>query len=440
MARARRRRGLSDLALVAVASFAVQGGLAAYGALINPFVVKDLHLGAQALGGLESLREVPGFLTVVLAAVTVRFREARLAAAALLLMGLGLAATAGAHTWVFLVAAGMVWSVGFHLFAPLNNGLAMAAADEGQEGRALGIVGGIGAVGGMVALVMVFLVVGPLGRGGAFIPAGLIVVAGAVALLFMRKAKVVARPRLLVRRRYGIYYTLTLLDGSRRQIFSTFAVFLLAQNYHLDVQQLVPLLVFNGLVTAVATPYIGRLIDRYGERRMLAINYACLIPLFAGYALVHNLFVLGVLYCLDNAFFAFGLGINSYLGRIAPPEDLTPSLVMGSTVNHIAAVGVPVVGGLLWAKIGYEVTFLAGAATCLLSVLAALAIRPDALSAPRSSIEGIEGIEGIEAIKAIEAMEERGELPITALGRGEGAVAIAPDMAANGPSGAEAAR
>ncbi len=259
---------------------------------------------------------------------------------------------------------------------------------------------------------MVLLVVGPLGRGGAFIPAGALVLVGAAALLFMTRTEVVKRPRLLVRRRYGIYYALTLLDGSRRQIFSTFAVFLLAQNYHLDVQQLVPLLIFNGLVTAVATPYIGRLIDRYGERRMLALNYACLIPLFAGYALVHNLFVLGALYCLDNAFFAFGLGINSYLGRIAPPEDLTPSLVMGSTVNHIAAVGVPVVGGLLWAKIGYEVTFLAGAATCLLSVLAALAIRPGALPSQQADMT---------------AMEERGELSVTALGRAEGAVAIAAE-------------
>jgi predicted MFS family arabinose efflux permease len=155
----------------------------------------------------------------------------------------------------------------------------------------------------------------------------------------------------------------------------TFAVFLLVKVYHLDVQHITALLIFNSLVTTLATPVIGRLIDRYGERRLLALNYACLIFLFAGYALVHNLIVLGVLYCVDNAFFAFSLGINSYLGRIAPPEDVTPSLVMGSTVNHIAAVGVPVVGGLLWSTVGYQVTFLAGAATCLLSVLAALAIR-----------------------------------------------------------------
>jgi MFS family permease len=136
-------------------------------------------------------------------------------------------------------------------------------------------------------------------------------------------------------------------------------------------------------VTTLATPVIGRLIDRYGERRLLALNYACLIFLFAGYALVHNLIVLGVLYCLDNAFFAFSLGINSYLGRIAPLEDVTPSLVMGSTVNHIAAVGVPVVGGLLWSTVGYQVTFLAGAATCLLSVLSALAIRIEREPSPQ---------------------------------------------------------
>lgn len=104
---------------------------------------------------------------------------------------------------------------------------------------------------------------------------------------------------------------------------------------------------------------------------MLVLNYACLTFLFAGYALVHNLWVLGVLYCVDNAFFSFSLGINSYLGRIAPSRDLTPSLAMGSTFNHVAAVGVPLVGGILWYNVGYQVTFFAGAATCLLSVAVA---------------------------------------------------------------------
>lgn len=380
---ARGRWRASDLALVGVANFAMQAGMAGYSAIFNNFIVNDLHMGAQALGGLESLREVPGFLSVVLAAVTVQFRESRLAAFALLLMGLGLAAISGAHSLVFLIAAGMVWSIGFHLFAPLSNGLILAAAPS-REGRALGRIGGIGAAGALAGMLLIFAVVGGLGLRYTFVPVGLSVLIGAVALLFMRDTQLAPRTRFVVRKRYRIYYALTLLDGSRRQIFSTFAVFLLIKVYHLDVRQITALLIFNSLVTTLATPAIGRLLDRYGERRVLVFNYVCLIFLFAGYALIHNLLLLGVLYCIDNAFFSFSMGISSYLGRIASPGDLTPSLVMGSTVNHVAAVGVPVVGGLLWASIGYQITFLAGAATCILSVLAALAIRSDRAPGPAS--------------------------------------------------------
>lgn len=380
LAEVQRRGVFSDLAVVGAATFAMQAGLSAYGAIFNNFIVNDLHINAQGLGGIESLREVPGFLTVVMAALTVQFRESRLAAFALVLMGVGLAAISGAHSWLYLVGAGMVWSIGFHLFAPLSNGLALAAAKQSQEGRALGWIGGVGAVGALAGMAMVFAVVGIIGLRYTFIPTGAIVLVGAAALLFMRDKQVAPRTRLVVRRRYRIYYALTLLDGSRRQIFSTFAVFLLIKVYHLSVQQITIILVFNSVVTMLVTPVVGRLIDRYGERRLLSLNYACLIFLFAGYALVHNLLVLGILYCLDNAFFSFGLGINSYLGRIAAPEDLMPSLVMGSTVNHIAAVGVPVVGGLLWSVVGYQVTFLAGAATCILSVLVSLAIKPLAMS------------------------------------------------------------
>src|SRR2546428_481189 len=83
----------------------------------------------------------------------------------------------------------------------------------------------------LAGMAMVFAVIALLGLRGTFVPTGLLVLAGAVAFLFMRDKQVAPRPRLVVRRRYGIYYALTLLDGSRRQIFSTFAVFLLIKVY-----------------------------------------------------------------------------------------------------------------------------------------------------------------------------------------------------------------
>jgi predicted MFS family arabinose efflux permease len=369
------RRRFADLTFVAMSAFCVQAGMSAYSAVFNNFIVNDLHINAQQLGAIESFREIPGFLTVVLAAVTVRFRVSRLAAAALTVMGIGMASIAGAHSFWYLVLSGMVWSIGFHMYNPLNNGLVLAAAAPSRQGRALGWIGSVGSIGALVGMGLVFLMVPPLGLRYSFVPAGLMILAGGAALLFLRDREAEQRVRLVFRRRYWIYYALTLLDGSRRQIFSTFAVFLLIKVYGLGVYPITALLVLNSIVSTIVTPYVGRLIDRHGERPMLALNYACLSVLFAGYALVHNLPVLGVLYCVDNALFAFGLGISSYLGRMAPRPDVTPTLAMGSTFNHVAAVGVPLVGGLLWNTAGYQVTFLAGAATCLLSVLIALAIR-----------------------------------------------------------------
>lgn len=365
----------TDLTFVAASAFFMQAGMAIYGATFNNFLVNDLHINAQQLGGIESLREVPGFLTVVWAAMTVRFRVSRVASAALLLMGLGMAAISGANGFWYLVFSGMLWSVGFHLFNPLNSGLVLAAAEPSRRGQALGWIRSVGAAGSLGGMALVFLIVSQLGLRYSFVPAGGAVAIGAVALLFMRDHESEPRIRIVFRWRYWIYYALTLLDGSRRQIFSTFAVFLLIKVYNLGVYPITALLIFNSIVSMVITPFVGRLIDRYSERPMLILNYACLIFLFAGYALIHNVLALGVLYCVDNAFFAFGLGISSYLGRIAPRQDVTPTLAMGSTCNHVAAVSVPLVGGILWTTVGYQVTFFAGAATCLLSVFVAFAIR-----------------------------------------------------------------
>lgn len=374
--RPRDQRGrFADITFVAISAFCVQAGMSAYSAIFNNFIVNDLHIDAQQLGAIESFREIPGFLTVVLAAVTVRFRVSRLAAGSLLVMGVGMASIAGAHSFWYLVVSGMIWSIGFHMYNPLNNGLILAAAVPSRQGRALGWIGGIGSIGALVGMGLVFGLVAVLSLRYSFLPAGAMILGGAVALMFLRDREAEQRVRLVFRRRYWIYYALTLLDGSRRQIFSTFAVFLLIKVYNLGVYPITALLVLNGVISTIVTPYVGRLIDHFGERPMLIINYACLSFLFAGYALVHNLPILGVLFCVDNALFAFGLGLSSYLGRIAPRQDVTPTLAMGSTFNHVAAVGVPLVGGLLWNTAGYQVTFLAGAATCLLSVAVALAMR-----------------------------------------------------------------
>jgi predicted MFS family arabinose efflux permease len=152
-------------------------------------------------------------------------------------------------------------------------------------------------------------------------------------------------------------------------------VFLLVRNYHVGVQTITLLLLVNTMVTMICSVPIGRLIDRYGERVVLVGNYSLLVVLFSCYALVHTVLLLSIIFCIDNMLFCCGAAITTYLGKIAPRDEMTPSLAMGGTANHIAAVGVPVLGGILWDQFGYQITFFAGAATCLLSIMVSLAIR-----------------------------------------------------------------
>jgi predicted MFS family arabinose efflux permease len=361
--------------LILVGFFFMQSGWATYSALFTNFVSQDLHIHPSQLGLVESLREVPGFLTVVLAAMTVRMRESRVTALALLILGIGLMAYSTANGLATLIAVTMFGSVGFHLFMPLSSGLVLGQAGEHNRGRRMGQSSMVGAIGTLAGTGLVLVLVIPLGLRGSFVPAGALVLAGAACLWLLHDREAAPRISILFRRRYMIYYLLTMLDGNRRQIFGTFAVFLLVRNYGVSVQTITILLLFNTLVTMVCSMPIGWLIDAYGERKVLVGNYLILVFLFSGYALVHTVVLLGVLFCIDNMLFCCGAAITTYLGKIAPRSEMTPTLAMGGTANHIAAVGVPVLGGILWDNFGYQVTFFAGAATCILSIVVSLAVR-----------------------------------------------------------------
>jgi len=363
-----------DWVLILVGIFMMNAGWATYSAIYTNFVSNDLHIHAGDLGLVESLREVPGFLTVVLAAMTVSMRESRVTSLALLVLGIGLMGYAGVNSLGMLIAVTMFGSIGFHLFMPLSSGLVLGQAKDNNQGRRMGEMNMIGAVGTLLGTAAVLVLVIPLGLRGSFIPAGAIVVAGAICLLLIRDKDAAPRVRISFRRRYLTYYLLAMLDGSRRQIFGTFAVFLLVRNYHVDVRTVTILLLANTVVTMISSLPIGWLIDHFGERRLLVINYIILVFLFAGYALVHTVLLLGIIYCIDNALFGCSTAITTYLGKIAPRNEMTPTLAMGSTANHVAAVSVPVLGGIIWDTLGYQVTFFAGAATCILSILVALSI------------------------------------------------------------------
>lgn len=370
-----RKRGTRDLRLLAFGMFWVMFGFGAFNAAYNNFIVQVVNLKPAQLGILESLRETPGFLIVIVAALTMRIAEPIVAAGALILFSVGIGAYCGVTSLPSLIVWSMVWSVGFHAWATLQPSMTLALAEQEHKGRRLGQLMAISSLGTVLGMVLVLFAGKEIGFQTVFVISGLTIFTGAIAILAISKDIGHAeKPRMVFNSKYGLYYILTLLEGCRKQVFMTFAIFLLVRNYHTPLAVVAGLMIINNIVNFGTSEWIGRMIDRFGERNVLIVCYSAAIPVFIGYACVSVPLLLYVLYCLDNLFYVGSMGSTTYLQKIADPQDLHPTLAMGVSFNHAAAVAVPLVGGLLWARYGHAVAFYGGAIVVAVSVLAVCAM------------------------------------------------------------------
>jgi predicted MFS family arabinose efflux permease len=124
---------------------------------------------------------------------------------------------------------------------------------------------------------------------------------------------------------------------------------------------------------------LGKIVARFGERRVLTFNFLGLIGVFLGYAYVPYLPVLYVLFVLDHIFFGFNLAVDSYFQKIAHSrQEITSNVSMAQTINHVSALIVPVLGGLLWTQIAPAATFLAGVVIAIVSLVLVQFIRTEA--------------------------------------------------------------
>jgi predicted MFS family arabinose efflux permease len=335
--------------------------LGIYFGVFTNFITERLQLRAGQVGLLESLREVPGFLTALMTGVLFAVAESRLAAVALVLGGVGVAATGQAGSFGILAAWSIVWSVGLHVWLALSPALVMRLSREGDEGHGLGRMNRVGSLATLSALALVWTLAGRIPYSGFFLIGGAVMALGGLFAGRVREGRAPGNgPKWVFRRRFGLYYALTLLEGARRQLFQTFAVFALTHEYHTPVRVIARLMLVNTLLTILLAPRVGAWMDRVGERRMLTGYYVALALVCAGYATAPQVWMLYGLYVADSLLFTCSIGLTTYLRRICPARELTASLAMGVTVNHVAAVLVPVTGGAIWDAWGYRTTFAAG--------------------------------------------------------------------------------
>lgn len=192
------------------------------------------------------------------------------------------------------------------------------------------------------------------------------------------EAHVQQNKKLVLRKRYWLYYALTFMSGARRQIFTVFAGFLMVEKFGYSAADITMLFLINYLFNFLFAKRIGKFIGKVGERKALMFEYTGLVMVFVGYALVETAEWAAALYVVDHLFFALALAIKTYFQKIADPADMASTAGVSFTINHIAAVFIPVTFGLIW-LVSPSAVFYIGAAMAVISFLLSLNIpaKPD---------------------------------------------------------------
>ena len=346
------------------------GGLQCWRTLFDNFAVNGAELDGQHMGTIQSVREIPGFLALLVAYVILVIKEHKLSALSIITMGGGIFLTGFFPNFGGLATTTLIMSFGFHYYETTNQSLTLQYFDKKSSPLVFADQQRYSAMANILVGITIFAIAPFLGFISMYsLFGGLICLAGIWAL-FQTPDTTPTHPqgkKLILRKRYWLYYFLTFMAGARRQIFVAFAVFLLVKKFEFSVQDITLLFLLNNVIKFIVSPYIGRFILRFGERRLLSLEYLSLTGVFVAYAFVESSMMVGILYVLDHIFFSFSMGIKTYFQKIAHPGDIAPTAAVSSTINHIAAVVLPVLGGLAW-MVDYKIPFLVGALFSLVSL------------------------------------------------------------------------
>jgi hypothetical protein len=391
------------VALLALMAFAMPIAFATWSALLNNFVVEAAGFDGADIGWLHTVREIPGFFAIGVILLILFVREQVLALVSLVLLGVATALTATFPDLGWLLFITLMSSIGFHYYETVNQSLQLQWIDKKRAPQVLGWLLSVGSGATLLAYLLIVVTWRAYDlsyelvywvAGGATAAVALI----CFALFPQFESPDPQIKRMVLRRRYWLYYALQFMSGARRQIFVVFAGFMMVERYGFEVHEITALFMGTLLANMIAAPLLGRVVARFGERLALIVEYGGLASIFLLYA---GLYVYdwgpsmaAALYVLNHIFFALALAIKTYFQKIAAPGDIAPTAAVAFTINHIAAVFLPAALGYLWLTSPVSVYLLAASmagVSLLLSLLVprhpepgreTLLVRPVAPAAP----------------------------------------------------------
>ena len=358
-------------ALLYVMAISMVFSFSAWMSLLNNFVIEMASFDGSQIGILQSLREIPGFLafTVVLAIIFIA--QQRLAFVSMILLGLGVMLTGFFPSALGLYITTIIMSIGFHYLETLNQSLSLQWLSRDKAPIVLGKITAVKAFTALLSFVIIYVMMKYYSVEYKYVYlffGGITFITGILAWIMFDHFKddVVQEKKLVLKKEYWLFYVLTFFAGARRQIFIVFAGFLLVEKFGVDIHNMVVLLFINSILTMYFAPKIGKFITRFGERLTLRVEYIGLVLVFFSYAFVDNLYFAYFLFVIDHILFSMAIALKTYFQKIADPKDIASASAISFTINHVAAVFLPVLLGLVWLY-SHSLVFIIGSCIALMS-------------------------------------------------------------------------
>jgi hypothetical protein len=353
--------------------------MAQYGwsSMYTNYAVEAIGVTGEQTGIVHALREMPGLLSVGMILCLMWVSEHTLMALSVLCLGLGVMATGFFPSFPGLVTTAVCMSFGFHYYEATVQSLSIQHFTLRETPLVLGRLRSATGAGSLfVGLAVLALSAFAPMRWLFCVAGGGAVAAGLWALTrgMDDSGLPVQRKKMFLRKRYSLFYLLILLSGARRHIFSTFSIFLLVSRFHFSVREMLLFFIFNNAMNWLLNPLIGKAINSFGERRLLTVKYIVLGMIFWAYSVTDSRLLVAALYVVEQLFTNFTMAIRTFFQKIADPHDIAPSTAVGQTINHVSAVILPVVGGMLW-MLDFRIPFWIGMGVAACALVASQFIR-----------------------------------------------------------------
>ena len=373
------RRPVTLLFLMAAA---MPVAFATWSALLNNFVIEVAGFDGSDIGWLHTVREIPGFFAIGVIALIMVMHEQVLGLVSLLLLGVATAMTAQFPTLGGILTITMLSSIGFHYYETVNQSLQLQWLDKLRAPQMLGWLLAAGSGATLLAYVLIVLTwrAFDLSYNLVYMVSGGFTAVVAVFCLLAYPRFEAPNPqvrKMVLRRRYWLYYALQFMAGARRQIFVVFAGFMMVERFGFEVHEVTALFMINLVVNMLAAPLMGRAVFRFGERNALIFEYVGLALVFLAYGGIYmfgwGVVLAATLYVVDHILFSLALALKTYFQKIADPGDIAPTAAVAFTINHIAAVFLPAALGYLW-LVSPAWVFVMAAGMAVVSLMLALMI------------------------------------------------------------------